>query len=299
MQKLRLFTIAAMLICLTACEKGPEAEIQDTVSQQEIEGPGIATPGNPEGVDEPDSAIIADEPVDPLDFTIPKVCLDKVIAGEDTSDVETNGVFVRGNKWPVGATLKVYFINGSSYLRGKVMEYARYWSRHANIRFVKTNNKAQSDIRVGFKINGDKGSWSYIGSYANQLKGKQTMNYGWFNRQTEERELRRTIVHEFGHAIGLGHEQSNPDADINWNKPAVYEYYMGPPNNWTREQVNSNVFFKYRKKDVRNTTWDKESIMQYPIDAAFTRDGLEIGFNRNLSDKDKAFIAKIYPAGNN
>ena len=91
--------------------------------------------------------------------------------------------------------------------------------------------------------------------------------------------------------LGLG----SPGKEINWNKPKVYQYYMGPPNNWTRAQVDYNIFEKYKAGEVRNTKFDPTSIMQYPVDASLTTDGVAIGWNYYLSDKDKAFIANIYP----
>ncbi|RXF68829.1 M12 family metallopeptidase [Arcticibacter tournemirensis] len=235
------------------------------------------------------------------DARTPRVCVDRLtdsdpIILDERDDVNERAVLRKGTKWANGKTLKVFFMNGSSYLRNKVITYARRWANHANLHFVVTNNKAESDIRVGFKINRDRGSWSYLGKDADRYrKGKQTMNFGWFNRKTEESELRRTIIHEFGHAIGLAHEHLSPVSTINWDKPKVYDYYMGPPNNWTRKQVDDNVLNRYKPRDVRNTKYDPLSIMHYPVDPALTTDGQAVGENTTLSDKDKNFIKRIYP----
>jgi len=235
------------------------------------------------------------------DARVPRVCVYKFtesdpIILDESDEVNQRAVLLKGTKWANGKTLKVFFMNGSDYLRGKVMTFARRWANHANLHFVVTRNKAESDIRVGFKINGDKGSWSYFGKDADRYrKGKQTMNFGWFNRQTAEAELMRTTIHEFGHAIGLAHEHLSPVNTINWDKPKVYDYYMGPPNNWTRKQVNEQVLNAYKPRDVRNTRYDPLSIMHYPVDAALTTDGQAVGVNLTLSDKDKTFIRRIYP----
>jgi len=234
------------------------------------------------------------------DARTPRVCVYKFtdsdpIVLDESDDVNERAVLRKGTKWANGKTLKVFFMNGSPYLRNKVITYARRWANHANLHFAVTNNKAESDIRVGFKINGDRGSWSYLGKDADRyFKGKQTMNFGWFNRKTEESELRRTTIHEFGHAIGLAHEHLSPVSTINWDKPKVYDYYMGPPNNWTRKQVDENVLNRYKPRDVRNTKYDPLSIMHYPVDPDHTTDGQAVGVNTTLSDKDKAFIKKIY-----
>jgi len=229
----------------------------------------------------------------------PRICVyqfsvnDPIILDEEDDPLSPKGVYDKGTKWANGKTLKVFFINGSDFLRGKVMTYARKWAQHANIHFAVTENKANSDIRVGFKLNGDDGSWSKIGTDAKNYIGRQTMNFGWFNRQTDEREFSRVIVHEFGHAIGLGHEHLSPVANINWNKPVVYKYYI-EEEGWTRQQVNQNIFNKYKERDVRNTRYDPKSIMHYYVPAEHTTDGVEVGYNLYLSEKDKAFIGRIY-----
>jgi len=235
------------------------------------------------------------------DARTPRVCVYKFtdsdpIILDEKDEVNERAVLLKGTKWANGKTLKVFFMNGSPYLRNKVITYARRWANHANLHFVVTNKKAESDIRAGFKINGDKGSWSYFGKDADRYrKGKQTMNFGWFNRKTEDSELIRTTIHEFGHSIGLAHEHLSPVNTINWDKPKVYDYYMGPPNNWTREKVNEQVLNKYKPRDVRNTKYDPLSIMHYPVDPSLTTDGQAVGVNWTLSDKDKTFIRRIYP----
>lgn len=261
----------------SACTKAPNSEVQPTSA--------AATGVDAEQLEIAENALT------------PRVCIDKLVDQADTGKITTNAVFVNGKKWANGKTLKIFFINGGDFLKGKVITYARKWADDANLHFVETQNRAESDIRVGFKLNGDRGSWSYIGTDANHptLQGKQTMNFGWFDTKTEEKEFSRTIVHEFGHALGLGHEMLSPVEKINWDKPKVYAYYMGPPNNWTRAQVDNNIFNKYKPDEVRNTVFDPTSIMEYPVDPALTTDGKGIGWNYYLSNKDRNFIASIYP----
>ena len=52
-----------------------------------------------------------------------------------------------------------------------------------------------------------------------------------------KRKSGRSVLHEFGHVLGMQHEHGNPESTIKWNKQAVYDDMGGPPNNWPRKQV--------------------------------------------------------------
>lgn len=100
-----------------------------------------------------------------------------------------------------------------------------------------------SDIRISFKKGG---SWSYIGTDAEDIaQNEPTMNFGWLDKATPSVEYSHIVKHEFGHALGLIHQYQNPSNGLSWNKEAVYEYYMKPPNNWTKDEVDRNVFERY------------------------------------------------------
>ena len=122
------------------------------------------------------------------------------------------------------------------------------------------------------------------------------MNFGWLTRSTAEDEYARVVTHEFGHALGCIHEHQNPATDIPWDKEAVYAYYQGPPNFWTREQVDANLFTRYAADITQFSAFDPHSIMLYPIPNEFTLGDFEVGWNQTLSDTDKTFISTLYPA---
>jgi hypothetical protein len=103
------------------------------------------------------------------------------------------------------------------------------------------------------------------------------------------------VTHEFGHAIGCIHEHQNPANNIPWDKEAVYRYYQGPPNYWTREQVDINLFTRYEADISQFSAFDPQSIMLYPIPNEFTIGDFEVGWNKALSATDKQFIATVYP----
>ena len=120
------------------------------------------------------------------------------------------------------------------------------------------------------------------------------MHYGWLTLETPDEETRRTVVHEFGHALGMYHEQQNPEVVINWNKPVVYRHYMEQMG-WTKADVDHNLFTPSDKAASQFTEYDRLSIMHYPVPPEFTTDGVSVGWNLVLSDTDKRFIASVYP----
>lgn len=108
--------------------------------------------------------------------------------------------------------------------------------------------------------------------------------------------MKGTTMHEFGHALGLMHEQSYPGA-IKWNKAdSVYAYYK-KTQNWDKDKVNYNVFMVNDQFYTNGTDYDPASIMQYPIAAWQTTDGFSISRNNELSSGDKMLIATLYPKG--
>lgn len=193
--------------------------------------------------------------------------------------------------WTNGSTIKVKFIGGSTIVRNKVIQYAKSWEASANVTFSFVADNAAADIKVGFASGG---SWSYIGTTSKQYS--PSMNYGWFTDTTSDTEFRRTITHEFGHALGLNHEQSHPDANIPWNTQAVYNYYMGPPNNWTKAQVDFNVLSVESRTGLNYTAYDSSSIMHYAVQAQFTTNNTTIAANNTtISAKDVLYMKTYYP----
>jgi hypothetical protein len=188
----------------------------------------------------------------------------------------------------------VKFLEGAKSLQKRVQEVAEEWTggNMAKITFLFTDQD-DADIRVGFQQGN--GSWSYLGTDCRRIpKNERTMNYGWLTPASPDHELRPVVLHEFGHALGLIHEHQNPNRPIKWNKDAVYHDLQGPPNKWTKAQVDRNMFKKYDAAELESTETDPSSIMMYPIPKAWTLDGFSAGFNTALSATDKKFIKENY-----
>ncbi|MEH1009435.1 thrombospondin type 3 repeat-containing protein [Winogradskyella sp. ECml5-4] len=195
-------------------------------------------------------------------------------------------------KWN-SKSIKVKFIGGNSYVRQKVIQYSKEWEKYANISFnyIEYGN---ADIRISFVQNGS--SWSYIGIIANQIsQNKPTMNFGWFNNYTSESEFSRTILHEFGHALGLLHEHKHSQRPFEWNVPKVLAYYQTKLG-WSQKDVYRNVINRYGLgSSFSSEKYDRHSIMHYPVPAYFTTNGVSIPINTILSKGDIENIMKLYP----
>lgn len=229
------------------------------------------------------------------------ICFDRTLPGQQftplyqpQSESNTRAAVLANKLWPAGRTLRVAFLDGDAVVQRKVAQYAQEWSQHANIRFAFDNDR-DAEIRISFQ---QAGSWSLIGNDARDRRvapDQPTMNYGWLTRATPNDEVRRVVLHEFGHALGLVHEHQNPAVAIPWNKEAVYQFYQGPPNFWSKEQVDINLFQVYDQQFTKYSRFDRHSIMLYPIPAELTLEGFSVGWNSDLSHYDKLYIRKWYP----
>jgi Astacin (Peptidase family M12A) len=199
-----------------------------------------------------------------------------------------------GKKWKDGRTIGVAFMDGSATQKTRVIAQAKKWEPYANIHFDFTASKAAAEIRISFVA--DSGSWSYIGTDCLTIaKNEPTMNFGWLRDDTDDVEFERVVVHEFGHALGAIHEHQNPKGGIAWNEAAVYAFFAGPPNNWTKDETFTNVIMKYSVDQLNASNYDKDSIMLYQFDGALIKGGQPTPFNTRLSKGDKRFIRKQYP----
>jgi hypothetical protein len=206
-----------------------------------------------------------------------------------------------GKLWPNGKVLGVRFLDGSSTQRKRVQAHAEEWLSYANVAF---NWKAGAKAELRISFSADPGSWSAVGTDCLHTdyfaKNEPTMNFGWLKDDTDDTEYNRVVVHEFGHALGAIHEHQNPKGGIVWNADAVYAAFSGPPNNWSRDDIDNNIVQKYSLDQLNATKFDPRSIMLYSFPKELIKGPPSLAkqgtrSNTDLSTGDKRFIAKNYP----
>lgn len=215
------------------------------------------------------------------------MCTFDLINSKDDFISKPDAAILQWPLWKPGQTIKIKFLDGDSASQEKVKRIAAQWTLYANLKFEYVTKDEYADIRIGFQI-GTPGAWSELGMRS---------AYGDLNRQTmrlgtltgDEASSRRTILHEFGHALGLIHENASPIAQINWNLSKVYQYY----SEWSKEEVDRFVIKS--PEQTNYTTYDPLSIMHYYIDPSLTTDGVGIPEQTKLSRIDMVSINKWYP----
>lgn len=200
--------------------------------------------------------------------------------------------------WTPGETLRIGFSGGTDFQKSEVQTQAVKWCEWANLNFTFVT-QAPYDIYISFDPGPEKGSWSKLGTRSRRTAAstqpKPSMNLGWINSSTPERTRHATILHEFGHALGLTHEHQNSLRYWDWDIDAIYKHYAGPPNKWNPAKVNRNVLAPVEGEPLRKNFLDQESIMLYSFPPhLFLKDGPKRK-NYELSDLDKACMMWKYP----
>lgn len=212
--------------------------------------------------------------------------------GLDWSLAERFGAALTGKLWKNGRTLRIRHLSGDPAIHAKVERHAKTWEQFANIK-LDFGSHPEAEIRISYDLDGQ--SWSYIGTDALSIpQDEHTMHFGWLKPETEDREVARVTVHEFGHALGMIHEHQHPDNPIKWDKDAVYDYYCNRLK-WTKQEVEDNLFAAQSRVETQLGDYDITSIMHYPVEPRFTTDKKAVGWNYVLSALDRKFIAEVYP----
>ena len=107
-----------------------------------------------------------------------------------------------------------------------------------------------------------------------------------------------SVIHEFGHALGMKHEhQNNLDSSnpLDMNVEYIIKY-MNDNYDWDRKKTMDNITTLLSDPNYYNgSKFDPYSIMLYNFPQSWLNSGKSLPPNFTLSTKDKEWLEKMYP----
>ena len=262
--------------------------------------------------------------------------LQQYLHSSESSLEKLKAAFIESVVWPSPRTITVGFLsyNSSESINTSSWAWKRAWVAYVITEyfapFLNVTFQFQLDptygpncnIRISFDPSG--GCYSRLGTDALQNWGglNESMNLGWMDAPlftnfiyngvsyTTPQSFNQggypgqgtTIIHEFGHAMGMIHEHNTPfGLSFQWNTAAVYQYFQGPPNYWSKSDIDQNLLYRFETNGMNGSQFDSYSMMKYnfpgslllnPTPAQITQ-AQRVNFT--MSNCDKYWLAYNYP----
>jgi len=217
--------------------------------------------------------------------------------------------------WKNGSVIKVGFLDGQPEWIDDIVAGASEWMQYANITFEWHKDPKDvpkdADELVTFQHCPEPD-----GQYYARAAGPASARFahrGEFSvclsayveevNDGNKTHAHASGIHEFGHILGLKHEQFNPNLTVHWDKDYVYEW-CAKTQHWDKENCDAQVMTSLKKIQPeyhwRASPFDKDSIMFYGIqDPNFTVERVIYPQPLTISEMDKKGIAEMYPKGGN
>ncbi|MFO0617544.1 MAG: hypothetical protein U0414_33425 [Polyangiaceae bacterium] len=214
--------------------------------------------------------------------------------------------------WKNGSVIKVGFLDGTEEEINTVVEEASEWMKYANLTFEwhkEVGKSTEMDELVTFKDCGGAGIQWFVRSpgpassrYAH--RGEFSVCLSAFPVEWKaglKDHAKANTKHEFGHVIGLMHEQFNPDMKVTYDKEYVYEW-CEKTQHWGKANCDAQVMDSMVKLQPQHhwrvSPFDKDSIMFYGLpDPNFTLERVRYPQPLSISEMDKKGVAEMYPKG--
>ena len=222
--------------------------------------------------------------------------------------------------WKPGSTLRVCFLVDHQDWNGRVATYAQEWTAIANIMFdfgtssegltyrLCPSESRDFHIRIGYDCPGV--DWALVGRESENPTlaapcgdARKSMTLGTMTKTgATDAEIRRAVLHEFGHVLGFLHEFQHPDSgcdqEIKWDLLVPILRNARPDLN--ESSIRANFLQKTRGSAYElSVSVDKQSIMQYFIPAKLLKAGDKSPCysqkNFDISESDRKGAQSFYP----